>query len=105
MSKEFNTRVKHKIDTYENWSKATNFIPLRGELIVYSTDEWGENKIGFKTGDGVTTVVNLPFISRPFYSLPPEYNFKFRATKKFDSITWNGDISNTPPEVTVTPAE
>jgi len=33
---KLNTRVQHKIDTSENWSKALNFVPLEGELIIYS---------------------------------------------------------------------
>ena len=54
MSKErqFNTRVLHKIDTYQNWEKATGFYPLKGELIIYTTDKAGNEKIGFKIGTG-----------------------------------------------------
>ncbi len=43
--------------------------------------------------------------NRPFYALPPEHSFKFKAIKKFDPITWNGDISNNPAELIITPAE
>lgn len=57
MSKTLNTRIQHKADTSTNWSKATSFIPLRGELIIY-TDL---NKI--KIGDGATNVNLLPFQS------------------------------------------
>ena len=35
MSNNINTRIKNKIDTEENWKKATNFIPLEGEQIIY----------------------------------------------------------------------
>ena len=51
-----NTRIQHKIDTAENWVKATNFYPLKGEIIIYSD----LNKI--KIGDGNTSVINLPFV-------------------------------------------
>lgn len=64
MSKIF-ARFQHKIDTYENWAKATNFIPLKGELIIYTTDENGNERIGFKVGTGEEdkNVHQLDFIS------------------------------------------
>ena len=62
MSNKFNTRMQQKIDTYENWSKATNFIPLKGELIIYTTDENDEDKIGLKIGNGQDNVNILPFV-------------------------------------------
>lgn len=54
-----NSRIQHKIDTSENWAKAENFIPLEGELIIYSD----LNRI--KIGDGITYVNDLLFISNP----------------------------------------
>lgn len=61
MSKQFNTRIQHKIDTYENWGKAENFIPLLGELIIYTTNEKGEAETKIKIGDGTTNVNDLEF--------------------------------------------
>jgi hypothetical protein len=49
-----NTVIKK--DTYDNWSKAKNFIPKDKEIIVY-TD------MGMKIGDGKTNVNDLPFVS------------------------------------------
>lgn len=54
-NKILKTRVQNKHDTSANWAKATTFVPLAGEVIVYDD----LNK--FKIGDGTTTVVNLPF--------------------------------------------
>ena len=51
------TRIKQKTDTSANWAKATNFVPLKGEIIVYSD----LNRI--KIGDGVTKVTALPFLA------------------------------------------
>ena len=34
--KDFYTRIQHKIDTEENWNKAVNFVPLKGEIIIYA---------------------------------------------------------------------
>ena len=44
-----------KHDTKANWDKATNFILLKGEMIIY--DDLND----FKIGDGVTKVGELEF--------------------------------------------
>lgn len=54
------SRIQHKHDTEANWNKAVNFIPLKGEIIVYDTDS-NVNYERMKIGDGVTTIINLPF--------------------------------------------
>lgn len=51
------TRIKQKIDTKANWDKAVNFVPLKGEIIVYSD----LNRI--KVGDGAKKVRELPFLA------------------------------------------
>ena len=53
--KTIKTRIQNKIDTSANWAKATTFVPLKGEIIIYSDLK----KI--KIGDGTTTVGSLPF--------------------------------------------
>lgn len=59
---QINTRLRQKIDTEANWNKATNFIPLDGEIIIYKADEnYPYERI--KIGDGETTVINLTFIN------------------------------------------
>jgi hypothetical protein len=58
--KILNARLCQKIDTEENWNKAVNFIPLKGEIIVY-TDNDGKNE-RVKIGDGITKVGDLDFI-------------------------------------------
>ena len=63
----FKTRVQLKSDTEANWNKAgpkdgsAGFIPLLGELIVYTADD-AHHFCRLKVGDGSTNVVNLPFI-------------------------------------------
>ena len=49
-----------KVDTEENWKKATNYIPDMFTIIVY-TYQCGSPKV--KIGDGVTTVDKLPFLN------------------------------------------
>ena len=61
------TRVQLKCDTEANWNKAgpkdgsAGFVPLLGELIVYTSDD-AHPFSRLKVGDGNTNVVNLPFI-------------------------------------------
>ena len=61
------TRIQLKSDTEENWNKAgpkngsSGFIPLRGEIIIYSADDTHAFS-RLKIGDGSTNVVDLPFI-------------------------------------------
>ncbi len=63
MSKNFNTRITHKIDTYSHWELATNFIPLAGEIIVYTPDDENDTRLTqIKIGDGKTYVNDLKFL-------------------------------------------
>ena len=61
------TRIQLKSDTEANWNKAgpkegsNGFVPLAGELIVYTPDTTHPFS-RLKIGDGSTNVVNLPFI-------------------------------------------
>jgi len=61
------TRIRLKSDTEANWNKAgprdgsNGFVPLAGELIVYSADA-AHPFSRLKVGDGSTNVTALPFI-------------------------------------------
>lgn len=59
--KQVKTRIQQKHDTSENWGKATSFIPLKGEIIVY--DDLGRIKVG----DGMKTVSNLKFVDEDIW--------------------------------------
>ena len=68
-------RIVQKHDIEANWNLATNFIPKKGEIIVYDTevDASGNtltlpadrttpyNYERFKIGDGITLIKNIPF--------------------------------------------
>lgn len=58
--KNIKSRIVHKHDTELNWSKATNFIPKQGEIIIYDIDS-NHSYERIKIGDGATKVNNLPF--------------------------------------------
>lgn len=71
--------VAHRNDTAENWAKAVNFIPKKGELIIYNPDAADEpytkevtiagktytvessSSVRFKFGNGIDNVNALPF--------------------------------------------
>ena len=59
-TKSFNTRIINKHDIAKNWELAVNFVPEKGELIVYDIDE-NYSYERFKIGDGVKNVNALPF--------------------------------------------
>ena len=61
IEKELRTRMIQKHDIEVNWEKAINFIPKKGELIVYDPDE-NYNYSRVKIGDGISTANELPFI-------------------------------------------
>ena len=58
--KNISSRIQHKHDTASNWSKATNFIPKDGELIIYDPDS-SCAYTRLKIGNGSTVVADLPF--------------------------------------------
>lgn len=58
--KRIKARLVPKGDTEANLNKATGFIPLEKEIIIYKPDE-KHNYSRFKIGDGVTPVSDLPF--------------------------------------------
>ena len=49
--------LKH--DTAANWAKAVNFIPSKGEVIIYD-----DMDPPFKIGDGIRNVNDLPFTNQ-----------------------------------------
>ena len=61
------TRIQLKSDTEANWNKAgpkdgsNGFVPLSGELIVYTADAT-HPFCRLKVGDGSTNIVELPFV-------------------------------------------
>jgi hypothetical protein len=71
------TRIVNKHDLEVNWLKATNFVPLKGELVVYDIEvDAAGNTLTLpngrttpytyercKIGDGKKTVTDLPFVT------------------------------------------
>ena len=64
-----NARILARRDTKENWNNHRNFIPLRGEIIIYTNKSQAEDNFGniinipgIKIGDGNAYLVDLPFV-------------------------------------------
>ena len=62
------TYTRARYDTTESWNSSPEFVPKRGEIIVYSDydsyiDDQGETHYipGIKIGDGNTLLADLPF--------------------------------------------
>lgn len=64
--KSLQARIQNKIDLTANWEKAINFIPKKGEIIVYS-DGGGTGIPKMKVGDGTTKVGSLKFADEGQY--------------------------------------
>ena len=61
MSSTVNTRIQLKRDTTENWNNARGFIPMAGEVIVY-TDYETKTYTVEEYGETITKTVQIPNI-------------------------------------------
>lgn len=61
MSATVNTRIQLKRDTTDNWNNARGFIPMAGEVIVY-TDYETKTYTVEEYGETVTKTVEIPNI-------------------------------------------
>lgn len=99
MSKTINARITHKIDTQENWEKAVNFVPLKGEWIFYDKDE-NNAEVRLKIGDGVSTVNELSFQeTQPDWNQSNKNANDYIKNRPFYEdwekvITWDGNTEN-----------
>lgn len=64
-----NARILARRDTTENWNNHRNFVPMLGEIIIYTDagtmdDGYGNeiNVPGIKIGDGNAYLIDLPFV-------------------------------------------
>ena len=67
VTKTFKTRIIQKHDIEANWQKATNFVPKKGEIIVYNIDS-NHNYERIKIGDGEHIPNDLPFVTDNYYT-------------------------------------
>lgn len=84
-NKTYQGRIVQKHDSSANWAKATNFIPLKGEIIIY--DDLKKIKIG----DGKTKVEDLDFSS----CLPDSGTAGDALVKDTDGGKWETPVEAT----------
>lgn len=99
-----NTRIKLKRDTRAHWNAATGFIPLEGEVIIYTdyssytTTENNETITryvpNFKVGDGTTYVQDLPFVDKELRDMLIAHinNLDIHVTRN-DKAFWNNKLN------------
>lgn len=84
--KSLQARIQNKCDTTANWAKATNFVPKKGEIIVYS-DGGGTGVPKMKVGDGTTVVESLKFIT----ATVPDASATIKGVVNTGEQTFGGD--------------
>ena len=101
----FNGRVQQKRDTTSHWTALTGFVPLEGEIIVYTdrytdTDDDGNTIYypGIKIGDGKAFCVDLPFVDdyetqQILEQLQDHINDSSIHTSIEEKTNWNNKIS------------
>ena len=58
--KTLNTRIQLKIDTETKWNNTKDFVPKKGEIIIYEPDS-NNSRYRIKIGDNKTDVKKLGF--------------------------------------------
>jgi hypothetical protein len=108
MSATVNTRIQLKRDTTEHWNNAQGFIPLAGEVIVYTdyetktytVEEYGETVTkmveipNIKVGTGNAYVQDLPFVDEKTRDILMEHinNHDIHVTLQ-EKLFWNNKIN------------
>ena len=97
-----NTRIKLKHDITQNWNSAIDFIPLKGELIIYDDYESEIDSHGniiryipnIKIGDGLAYVPDLPFIDQDLrQKLLGHINNEDIHVSPTDRLFWDNKIN------------
>ena len=108
MSATINGRIQFKRDTTEHWNEAQNFIPLPGEVIVYTdyetktytVEEYGETVTktvqipNIKIGTGNAYVQDLAFVDEKTRDILMEHirNHDIHVTLQ-EKLFWNNKIN------------
>ena len=104
MSATMDARIQLKRDTTANWNAARGFIPLKGEVIIYTDYDSYEKEVdgrvktilvpNIKIGDGMAYVQDLPFVSQELRDTLMEHitNMDIHVTLGEKSF-WNNKIN------------
>ena len=108
MSSTINTRIQLKRDTTANWNNAKGFIPMAGEVIIYTdydtvtyqVEEYGKTITktaqipNIKIGTGNAYVQDLAFVDEKTRNILMEHinNYDLHTTLQ-EKIFWNNKIN------------
>ena len=101
--KMFDARIKMKSDITAHWNSQRTFVPLQGEIIIYTDyqqkmDNHGNivNIPGIKVGDGSTYGIDLPFVNEELRDqIIAHINSVDAHTTLAEKLFWNNKINVT----------
>ena len=108
MGATVNTRIQLKRDTTDNWNNAKGFIPMAGEVIVYTdyetktytVEEYGETVTktalipNIKIGTGNAYVQDLAFVDEQTRNILMDHiNNQEIHTTLAEKLFWNNKIN------------
>lgn len=96
--KKLTARIVNKHGSAEKWNQSVNFIPFKGEIIVYdpsydSIDGKTYEVARMKIGDGIHTIQELNFVNKYDPVVSPVYG-------SVEFLTHVGDATYTPAQYT-----
>lgn len=104
MSATVNARIQLKRDTTANWNAARGFVPMAGEIIIYTDYSSYQKEVngriktilipGIKIGDGGAYVQDLPFVDEDLRDILMDHinNMDLHVTLG-EKIFWNNKIN------------
>ena len=104
MSATINTRIQLKRDTTANWNAARGFVPMAGEVIIYTDYSSYQKEVngriktilipGIKIGDGGAYVQDLPFVDEDLRDMLMDHinNMDLHVTLG-EKTFWNNKIN------------
>ena len=102
MAKQLNARIITKHDTQANWDKAINFIPKKGEIIIYEQDNlsFASSVPRIKIGDGEKNISSLSYLTDPYVlkdgnKVLSDRNYSEEHYQKVENIPRNPNYTDT----------
>lgn len=103
---EYRLRIKQKADTSGNWSLHGDFVPLKGEICIYTdavskqVDDGNGNMLTIyepriKIGDGVTPISQIPYVTQDLEERLQEHiDDAVRHITQIERIKWNSKLDS-----------
>ena len=103
---EYKLRIKNKADTVDNWAHNGDFVPLQGEIYIYTDaiakeieDSEGNTLTVYeprmKIGDGVTPISQLAYLSQELEEkLNAHIEDTVRHITQDERVKWNSKLDS-----------